>query len=525
MKRNPKVLWITVVVLGWLLDFLFWQKPIGLNFALYTLLCLIGGLFVLGMDQNQPARSTLWLILLVLFFAAVTFVRAEPMTLFLGIVSTLFLMSVLAMTFLGGRWLRYSLADYVSGLFKLAGGMVARPISFSAELKREQAESGVGTKKFNPWPILRGIVIALPIVAIFASLLASADVIFSHQVGVFLKFFRFENLPQYIFRLVYILAGAYLLAGVFLHASVQSKDKKLLGEEKPLVNPFLGFTETTVVLGSVALLFAAFVAIQFRYFFGGQANINFAGFTYSEYARRGFGELLAVAFFSLLMILALNAAAQRKNDNQRRIFSGLSAAVVVLVMIMLVSAYQRLVLYEAAYGFSRLRTYTHIALIWIGVLLGAVIILELIHRERAFAAAALFATLGFAASLSLLNVDGFIVQENVNRATKGQGLDVAYLVSLSDDSVPVLVNDFRSTALPGLTRDGIGAVLFCRLQSVTTRNDEDWQSFTLSKWQAETAMKEVKAQLGKYRVIDENWPLQILTPGSVSYNCHGSGID
>jgi hypothetical protein len=398
-------------------------------------------------------------------------------------------------------------------------------MSAASEVKREQAERGVGVKKFNAWPILRGIVIALPIVAIFASLLASADIIFSNQLGLFIKFFRIENLPQYIFRFVYILAGAYLLAGVFLHAALQSKDEKLMGDDKPLVNPFLGFTETTIVLGSVAVLFAAFVVIQFKYFFGGQANINIAGFTYSEYARRGFGELLTVAFFSLLMILGLGAAAQRDNDKKRRIFSGLSTAIVALVMIMLASAYQRLILYEAAYGFSRLRTYTHVVLIWIGILLGVVVLLEIFHRERAFAAAALFTSLGFAASLALMNVDGFIVQRNVNRAVQGQGLDVPYLVSLSNDSVTVLVNEFRSAALPGLTRDAVGAVLFCRLQSDSTHPDEDWRSITISRLQADAAIKEVKAKLEQYRIIDDKWPYQILTPGSISYNCYGSGID
>ena len=232
MRKNPNLLWITVVVLGWLTDFLFWQKPLGINFAIYTVLCLAGGVFVLGMDKQHPARGTLWLFPLVLFFAVITFVRTEPMTLFLALMCTLFLMSVLAMTFLGGRWLQYSLADYVSGLFRLAGSMVARPVTFNAEVKREQVENGLETKKFNPWPILRGIVIAIPIVAIFASLLASADAIFSSQLGEFIKFFRIDNLPQYIFRLVYILAGAYLLAGVFLHAAGHSKDEKLLGVDK-----------------------------------------------------------------------------------------------------------------------------------------------------------------------------------------------------------------------------------------------------------------------------------------------------
>src|SRR5262245_24033751 len=133
MKKNPNLLWITALALGWLFDFFFWEKPLGINFFLYVVLCLIGGFAVLWMDQARAARGSLWLIPLILFFAAMLFVRAEPMTVFLGFVFTLLLMSVLAMTFLGGRWFMYSLADYVYGFFQLVGSMIGRPLSFSAE--------------------------------------------------------------------------------------------------------------------------------------------------------------------------------------------------------------------------------------------------------------------------------------------------------------------------------------------------------------------------------------------------------
>lgn len=525
MKKNPNLLWITAIVLGWLFDFLFWKTPTGVNFALYAVLCLIGGFFVLRKDNQRPARGTLWLIPLILFFAAITFLRAEPLTLFLGVLFTLFLMSVLAMTFSGGRWFRYGLADYVSGFLKLAGSMITRPLKFNSEVRREQAENNTTAKRFNFWPILRGIILALPVLAIFASLLASADVIFSNELASFLKLLRLENLPQYILRLIYILIGAYLLAGVFLHAALQSMDEKLIGEEKPLMNSFLGFIESAIVLGSVTILFVAFVVIQFRYFFDGQVNIGIEGFTYSEYARRGFGELVIVAFFSLLMILGLSAITRRENKAQRRAFSGLSAAIVALVMVMLVSAYQRLILYETAYGFSRLRTYTHVFLIWVGLLLGAVVVLEILHRERLFAAAALIASLGFAVSLSFLNVDGFIVRQNVSRAVQGKGLDVPYLVSLSTDSVPALVDIFQSPSYPGLTRDAVGAVLFCRLNSNSNHSNADWRSFAFSRWQADNSLNAIQGQLGKYRIMNDQWPVQILTPGSVLYPCYGGGMD
>jgi hypothetical protein len=518
MKKTPNVLWITVLALGWLFDFLFWKQTFGINYAIFVALCLIGGFSLLWRNNQRAARGALWLIPLILFFAASTFVRAEPLTIFLGVLFTFFLMGLMANTFTGGRWFQYGVADYFAGFLKLAGSVIARPISFNAEVQRELSESGKQSSKTNFWAIARGVLIALPIVAIFAALLASADTIFSNQLSAFLNL---AKLSEYIFRLIYILVIAYALAGSFLHAASQSTDEKLLGEDKPLVARFLGFTETAIVLGSVIVLFTAFVIVQFRYFFGGQANINIAGFTYSEYARRGYGELVAVAFFSLLMILGLGTITRRENAAQRRTYSGLSALVVVLVIVMLVSAYQRLALYEAAYGFSRLRAYTHVILIWIGLLLIAEVVLEILNRERAFALAILCASLGFAISLSLLNVDAFIAAQNINLATGGQKQpDVAYLAGLSEDEVPVLVNEFLSPSLPTPIHEAVGAALMCRSRYNQSHPSTDWRSFDLARWFADRAMERIQTELKTYTFDSgTSWPGQVHTPGNVVYAC------
>ena len=54
MKRT-KILWITALVLGWCFDFLFWGQKQGINFALYVVLCLVGGFLVLARNGIRPA--------------------------------------------------------------------------------------------------------------------------------------------------------------------------------------------------------------------------------------------------------------------------------------------------------------------------------------------------------------------------------------------------------------------------------------------------------------------------------------
>lgn len=526
MKSNPtRFLW-TVIALGWAFDFLFWEKAPGVNFALYVVLCMLVGVILLRTDGHRPARNVLLLFPLIAFFAALTFLRQEPMTLFLSGVLTLFLMGLFAISFLGGRWLSYNLFDYLKGFLHLLGSMIARPLGFSAEVKRDISSNGEqigdkGRSASRVWPVVRGILIALPILAVFASLLSSADVVFGQRLEELIELFRLENLPEYIFRLVYILVGAYALAGVFLHAALHSKDENLVGEEKSVVPAFLGFTEAAIVLGSVAVLFAAFVFIQFQYFFGGQANIQIDGYTYSEYARRGFGELVAVAFFSLLLILGASGITRRETDTQRRVFSGLGIGIVVLVVVMLVSAFQRLQLYETAYGFSRLRTYTHVFILWLALLLVAVVVLEILHHERAFALAALVASLGFALSLGVMNVDGFIVRQNVDRAVQGESFDVSYLTSLSTDSVPALAAAYQTQSLPASVKEGVGAALACYAANQNRDQEpQSWQSFHFSRANAVRILVSLEADLEKYKIDDRDWNYYVVAPSGEEYRCN-----
>jgi hypothetical protein len=532
MKANPNRFWFLVILLGWAFDFLFWKKPAGINFFLYVILCLATGIFLLQADGLRLARRSGLLLLPILFLSAMTFLRQEPLSLFLAVAVTLFLMGVFTLTYLSGQWTRYGLIDYIFGYLTLFASVIVRPLGFAAEgrqLSAGQLPLTVRGKRGAPvWPILRGLVIALPVLAIFTSLLSSADPIFGNRIENLIKLFNLENLPEYIFRLVYILVFAYVFAGIFLHAAQKSGQDV---DEKARFAPFLGFTESTIVLGSVVILFAAFVVIQFQYFFGGQANIHLDGYTYSTYARKGFGELVAVAFFSLLLILGLGAITRRETETYKRSFSSLSIAVVGLVIVMLVSAFQRLVLYESAYGFSRLRTYTHVFMIWLALLLVVVVALEITRQERAIGLAIVLAALGFVISLNLLNVDAFIVNQNIQRELRGGGqeqatpgerteLDAQYFVGLSDDAVPALAAAFENVALPTTVQEKVGAALFCkRYEREQHPQDNSWQSFHVARSNADRIFARIKNDLNAYQVAKTEWPITIKTPSGHEFFC------
>lgn len=522
MNLSYKRLFALTLPLGWLFDFLFWKKAPGVNFALFAALCVGVGFFVLLAEGYRPARSTLFLLPGLIFFAVMTFIRQEPLTSFVNYLLTLFLMSLLAMTYLGGRWLEYSFLDYLRNFLRLAGSLIVRPILFITQIRRNMPERS-STPRSLFWSLLRGLLLALPVVIVFASLLASADLVFNQRLQQFLDLFNLQNLPEYLFRLAYILAAAYALSGVFLHAASQSYNETLRDQRSHLIPPFLGILEASMVLGSVILLFASFVTIQFQYFFGGQANIHLDGFTYAEYARRGFGELVTVAFFSLLLLFVLAAITKRQSETQRRLFSALASGMVALVLVILVSAYQRLTLYEAAYGFSRLRTYTHVFLVWLGILLIVTILLEVLRKERHFALAILLAAIGFGISLNFVNVDAFIVRQNIVRELSADEdkapLDAQYFLTLSNDSIPPLSAAIQAPTLPDTVKETLSATLVCIQAERRSSDDFPWPSFHFSRLAADRALFEVKPWLRGYQVVKANGELKVISPDKTQFSC------
>ena len=244
---------------------------------------------------------------------------------------------------------------------------------------------------------------------------------------------------------------------------------------------------------------------------------------------------MAVAFFSLLLILGLGAVTRRETETQRRTFSSLGIVLVGLVIVMLVSAFQRLVLYETAYGFSRLRTYTHVFMIWLALLLVIVVALELTRQERAVGLTMVLAALGFAVSLNLLNVDAFIVNQNIQRELRGEAgenltqdgraeLDTQYFLDLSDDAVPALAAAFENESMPEAVREKVGAALFCKRYD---REQDDreipWQSFHVARFNANRIFAQIEEDLDTFKAhiaVDSNYPMTVQTPSGQEFTCY-----
>ena len=124
-------------------------------------------------------------------------------------------------------------------------------------------------------------------------------------------------------------------------------------------------------------IFGLFVVLQAAYLFGGLDTLALSGMTYSEYARRGFFELVAVAVLSGVVVLALDAIVVERSREFRLAAAGL----VALTGVVLLSAIVRLGLYQQAYGWTELRFFTLAGISWLAV--GVVATLAGVLLERA----------------------------------------------------------------------------------------------------------------------------------------------
>ncbi len=522
MNKHYYLVWVVALMLGWGADFLFWGKPVGINVPIYLTACLLGGGLVLLANGIKPALKSLWLVALFVFFAAISAVRQEPLTLGLGYAGALISLGLLAVTYRGGGWVSYRLSDYFRQALALMISMAILP----AEFYRQTRPDTSWVRHIPYKGVLRGAVIALPVLVIFLALLSNGDVYFGQKVNDAMQQVLGIHVPEQLLRLVIILVAAYALSGVILHAGMKSADGELVNPGKALVRRFLGFTEAAVIMGSISLLFFVFVIFQFRYFFGGQALIDLRDYTYSEYARSGFNELIIVAFLSLLVIIGLGTLTQREVSWQKRVYSGLSIWMALLVIVILASAYQRLMLAINWHGFSRLRLYPNVFLIWVGILFVAVIVLEVLRRERHFALAMLLSAFGFAITISAMNVDGAIAHHNAYVFNEERtDINVNYLTTLSTDAIPGLVEAFNDPGLPEFRRTGVGAALKCYLQSgwYVSYDWYTWRGFSFSRWAAVNALNQVAPSLLGYQVNDLKYSGQnyeVTTPdGKISYQC------
>ncbi len=211
----------------------------------------------------------------------------------------------------------------------------------------------------------------------------------------------------------------------------------------------LGTVETVIILGLVNLLFLGFVIVQVPYLFGGMDLVqNTPDFKLADYARRGFGELVAVAALVLPMLLISHWLLRREVRRTETIFKILAGAQIALLFVIMASAVQRLVILtgESGYGLTTVRFYPMVFMIWLAIVFGWFALTVFRGARQNFAWGALWSAIVILGVTNLMNPDSFIVKTNAELMLQGRDFDAFYNSSLSDDAIPALLE-----AIPHMT--------------------------------------------------------------------------
>jgi ABC-type multidrug transport system fused ATPase/permease subunit len=482
--KHPFPILLAVFTLALLLDVLFFEKAWGWHWAAAINLYLISAAVFARAEGKRIPRESVTLMVLTSLTALLTGLRNASATSLALIFASGLGMLLTTVSLLNGQWMQFRLRELFGELFKLIPtGVIGTPslILESIQIAQEgKAQNAPGSKR--GLAVLRGLLIAIPLLLGFGLLLASADKIFSNLLGSALDWFKFEHIENLGAQVIIVLLLTWVGAAGLWHALTNSQKPLTIEADKPLFKPFLGMIEASIVLVSLNLLFSVFLAVQFRYFFAGSANVHIDGFTFAEYARRGFFELVAVALIASILYFSLASFTKRESAAKRRGFSILAGLLLAQVGVMLVSAFQRLRLYEQAYGFTSLRLAAHVFMVFLGVLLLALILMELTRSFHRLGLALVLGLMAFALVMVGINEDALIANQNIQRAVRGEELDAGYLIySLSNDAVPELFRAMDDPKLDAELHEKLELVMACRYGKFTTKyRDASWQSTTIS---------------------------------------------
>ena len=303
-------------------------------------------------------------------------------------------------------------------------------------------------------PLLRGVMVAVPVLIVFTALLASAEPVFARVL-------QLDNLPSLVGHLALTAVVAVPLLTVLSRAA-HELDKD---DESSINLRMVGPTEITVILGSVAVLFTVFVITQIVIAAGGASHVlETEGLTSAEHARQGFFQLLWVAGLASSLVAGLRATRIIEPERGAGRFVPLSLVTLALTVVIAGLSVQRLFLHIGSFGLTTARIWALAAALAIGIaiLLFAVSILGWRKEQSWFPGAMVLLAGVMVFGLNLINPDAMVASYNLsnhetfevsdNTRIGGDDLDIVTIARLSDDAIPTIID--RLGEAPGL-RDRI----------------------------------------------------------------------
>lgn len=322
-------------------NMLHWDWP-GRKYSLFITACLL----LLGFSVCYTDSLPLQILAKLLFFF-------------------LFMYLMLSNTYQDKDWDFFTYLGRMIALPFTAIGFLFQPFAALGQFISQRRQKQEKNKYFVP--VLWGLIIAIPVLCVILLLLGSADMVFGNLLG---KLFTF-SFPVQVFNNLFWLLFSFLFAFFASYCMLYSLSRQVLqGQETSAARntkePVTGITITLLL----SLVYVVFCVIQIFYLFCGIGTLP-EGYTYAEYAREGYFQLLFVCLFNILLVLLCNRLFKK-----HRLLQGLLSFICACTCLMIASSAYRMLLYISAYGLTFLRVFVLWTLsVMVLVLIGTLILI------------------------------------------------------------------------------------------------------------------------------------------------------
>ena len=240
------------------------------------------------------------------------------------------------------------------------------------------------TNKKKVRSILLGILIGIPFVVILLLLLTSADMYFSTFLD---KIFSYLNIDTiwnnfWIFVIYFIILFTVIMNII--------KNRTTNDKEKPLIKLDNSIVSTVLIM--VNIVFTLFIFSELSKLLGNFLQLPIE-YTYAEYAREGFFQLLIVTIinFSIILFFLYKTNIIKENKTIKR----LTLLLIIFTIILIFNSYYRMYLYMNEFGFTILRSQV-VLFLTMELILSLIIIKKIIsglkHRDAPIFASIMITT-------------------------------------------------------------------------------------------------------------------------------------
>jgi len=475
-ENRKHLLLIYGLIVGVVFDIFFHDRTLGISYPMFiSFLLIITALAFLREYGRLKNRAWMWSVPILILSLTFSLYSNQVLKIinFLIIPYLLIMMVSLVSDTNRAEWsdVRF-IADFLKRVF-VPFRYIHMPFTTFFRL---QDKTGDRNKRILP-RIAVGVLISIPVLALIIWLLSSADIVFKNL---------FIDIPvskiiKHFFLILAVTVYSICFFWSLLKAFYETKSPVC---EKINWKRFLDPVVIMTVISLLNIVFCVFSIIQFRYLFGGQSFLLPSEYTFAEYARRGFFELVAVSVINFLIILL--AVTFIKRDNKKLLIAGrvLLSILVGFTFIMLASAFYRMLLYEQAYGFTYLRIFVQAFMVLLSFLF--VINMIFIWYEKLPIIKAYFITsLAVYIALNFANVDVIIAGNNISRYQRTGQIDMEYLKGLSYDAVPEMAGLLEDSDLRKEVLDYFNTV------ESELENQGHWQSINLSRSKASRTVSRI----------------------------------